>query len=196
MSNLCDHIDSYLVADLSNEDLAGFEQHLSSCVACQRIVAEEVSMKVAICDASHASERPSVALRERIRRLTPGVTSKSSTSADSMWHRITAVTIVLGLLLIVCVSLLAPTSTSRFAASRSAEDQSISSEVVEVVRPPTVLLRDGKIGVPVESDDPNVSVLLVYDIMLSSTRGERERSVCEKSVTSRHFTSFNERAVP
>lgn len=194
MPSPCCYIEGYLIADLSNDELADFERHLPSCAACRGVVAAEASMKRAICDASCEIESPSSALRYRIRRTLPDADLIAVISAGSHWRRIAAVAMVLGMLLTVSVSLLLPRATIRVADGGSSETAGVGSDVFEVIKPPTIQLANNKIGVPVESGDPNVSILLVYDIMQPSNSIEYESNVSASSIVTAYSDSKIQRS--
>ena len=168
MPSRCDQVEDYLTADLPDGAMADFAQHLRSCEDCTRIVAAAEEMKCVVRKASQDLESPSAALRDRVRRT---MRQQSSVSVATFQQyrplQVTALVIALGLLLAMSVLMLLPPGQNQVADSAPHESENHQPEISEMFRPPTIQLSDRNIGVPVESGDPNVTVLLVYDVVSS-----------------------------
>lgn len=155
-TNCCENLEEYVAGDLSDQQLTIFEVHLSKCESCRHEVAEWQRLRETLQSAARELEIPSDRL---LRILDDDATVSVIRKRRPATIQAATIATCLGLLLAVFVaSLKQPPHVS--------EEPQIPlpafSKSVTVMPAPDVEFEDDIIGVPIEIDDPNVTVVWLY----------------------------------
>jgi len=153
--HICEQLDAWLLCDLDPEEAMAFEQHLLSCPACQTIQIRAATL---------AQSVPMERMRQRIRQVKPQIDEVQSVAKTRSSNRHIAAVCAAVMTLAICLLLIVstPDVSNENGIPRARTGHSMSSVMDTVNSPPIVRLADGLIGVPVDSSDSNVTILLVY----------------------------------
>jgi len=171
LNSRCHNLSNYLNGELSASDRVDFDDHLPTCPDCRVEVDADRRLRSLLQDASTMLEVIPPALAERFQRHAHAARQQpqSDRSNVSLRKRTTAVMIALSTLAL-CVFMLARTPTddtqpesvvqSDSNPARGTVDDAAAEN--ESSGMPRVVLSEDFIGVPIKSDQPNVTILLVY----------------------------------
>jgi anti-sigma factor RsiW len=157
MSHECDQLDAYLADDLSCDDHARFETHLSQCEACREAIDQQRWIDAMLCSPlrmqlepvpTNLVQRPVTATPPRGRRVLIAACGLVSAAA---------VLIALSWSLLNRQAMNNPNQTSNTHSTAK-------SSPAHVERPPVATFVGGPdvIAVPIASRAPNVTIVQIY----------------------------------
>lgn len=167
----CDWLDDYLAADLSTDSILEFEKHLGDCAACQAEVDQWDRMSQLLQKATSEFEQPSVLLEQETSAEYACRTELGRTDLNS--RRIVGRTVAAVVAVAAACLLLALSFVENEQGKPS--NELAKSETIEVQKPeetqavPRVEFPDEFIGVPIDIEDENVTIVWVYPTATSET---------------------------
>jgi len=159
---ICDWLDEYLVGELPSARMLIFTEHQDACDACREAVDEWVAMSCMLRTATSALESPSPSLFARI--------DSDATSLQRCEERKSFG----GPIAALVAACLVWAAVFVFDGQPSQQPEP-PAEVArtpwsETLAPsPVVELPDDVIGVPIDIDDPDVTVVWIYPIVENKT---------------------------
>lgn len=155
----CDRLDDYLCRLLSAEQEKEFEEHAAACEACASAMREQAGLFVELRDAVGSEPLPV--------GLTIGVAMPHARPAKP--RAATAVVVSLAAVVLSLFSLVdtatVPESARRTAATGGGTTPRPAHQS------PSIRVSRTAMAVPVESGDPDVTILMIYSPRASSTDG-------------------------
>ncbi len=145
----CEQLEDYLCRLLDADASAEFEGHTNSCDACAAAVEADRSLMRLLRTASRSLESPRVTLH------VPSI--PSTASQPSRRSAAFAVATCLCALMLILATAFRATTTKSAPTVSDVERPASSVEIP----PPSVQLAAGQTGIPIESHDPNIRILLV-----------------------------------
>lgn len=155
----CDWLDDYLARDLSADRTLDFEEHLDDCSACRLEVEQWDAMSQMLRTATNELEKPSVGLVEEI--TAEYARRKQLTQRRIVGRTVAAVVAVAAAGLLFAISLI-ENEQSEPAVGKVENIVASPSKFKKVAQVQGIEFPDEFIGVPIDIDDENVTVVWVY----------------------------------
>jgi hypothetical protein len=153
----CQLLVDYITHDLSGDDLARFEAHLSVCSQCQRAIREERRLDAMLLEASKRLHQSPEGLSERVeRRLRVAQHRRIATSVLALAASIVLMTLV-GRFVIRTEPPM-PTEQVKVQPEPPVPKAPLPADQVRVTFPAGI----GVLAVPEPSESSNVTVIRVY----------------------------------
>jgi hypothetical protein len=185
MSHECNSLDAYLADDLSRDDRVFFERHLANCESCRDVIDQQNWI-----DSMLRSP-----LRSQLEPVPSHLVKPSRTARTPRRHRALVAACGLAtaaaLLIAICHWQLNRQATTNANQTTSINHTAATARVDEK-KPPTATFVGGPdvIAVPIESHNPNVTVVRIYPTYRPPQDGETV-AVHSNAATTSNWSNYS-----